>query len=185
MQTNQTVLDERLYGIRLATSKDQDRVISNINRVIAEGSFLNVRQFTLTDDWKACLAHGLDREYRCALAVATTEREIVGHCRLFPIWGGSYTAHVGDIGFLVLSDHRNVGVGAALISYVLSLANELGYQKITLCTASENWPALHLAKRFGFVEEGRRARQYFMQGKYIDEVLMARFIASQDRDMHL
>lgn len=171
-------LDERLYEIRLATSKDQDRIISNVNKVIAEGSSLTVQQFTLTNDWKACLAHGLDRENRRALAVATIGGKVVGHCRLFPIWGGSYTAHVGDIGFLVLSDHRNIGVGSALVSYILSLANELGYQKVAFCTASENGPALRLAEKFGFVEEGRRARQYFMQGKYIDEVLMACFIAS-------
>jgi RimJ/RimL family protein N-acetyltransferase len=175
--------DGCLYRIRLAEPKDRAKIVSNVDKVIAEGSFLIVQQFTLTDDWKACLSHGLDRKNRRALAVATTAGEVVGHCRLFPVWGGSYTAHVGDIGFLVLSDHRNVGLGSALVSSILSWANELSYQKITLCTASENVPALRLAEKFGFVEEGRRVRQYFVQGKYDDEVLMARFLAVESEDI--
>jgi RimJ/RimL family protein N-acetyltransferase len=170
------VPDQERYKIRIATPTDRDGVISNVNKVIAEGSLLAVQKFTMTDNWRACLACGLDVQNRRALAVAAIEGKIVGHCRLFPTWGGCCTAHVADVGFLVARKHRNIGVGSSLLAYILDLANELSYEKVTLSTACKNTPTLRLAEKFGFVEEGRRLKQYYMKDQYIDEVLMAHFV---------
>lgn len=50
-------------------------------------------------------------------------------------------------------------------------------EKVGLAVFSTNARVIELYRRLGFVEEGRRAKEIkFGPGKYVDEVLMGRFV---------
>ena len=69
-------------------------------------------------------------------------------------------------------------MGSALIRELIEWAeNNTELEKICLSAFSTNDRAIHLYKKMGFIEEGRREKQYkTAPGEYVDEVLMARFV---------
>ena len=170
-------LGERPYFIRLYVPTDQEQVVKNVNQVIAEGSFLLVEQFTFTEDWLLCLnSKNISRDKsKYILAVAIYDDRVVGHCRVFPVRDTSKLP-VGEMGFLVTNGHCKIGLGTALGSFVMDHAKKLDYKKIILYTASANRPALFLARKLGFIEEFRSVNHYFLQDRYMDEVLLSRNI---------
>ncbi|HMK92672.1 MAG TPA: GNAT family protein [Thermoleophilia bacterium] len=88
--------------------------------------------------------------------------------------------HVLEIGMSVAAAARGVGVGSALLDAALAWAAVAGYQKVVLSVFPHNERAIALYERHGFVREGVRARQFVREGRYLDEVLMARWLGPAD-----
>ena len=87
--------------------------------------------------------------------VAEAEGEIVG------------TLHVeasrfgfGELGMAVARPWRGRGVGTALMEAALAWARDQGLHKLSLSVFPHNAAAIALYRRFGFVEEGRRIKQF-------------------------
>jgi ribosomal protein S18 acetylase RimI-like enzyme len=68
---------------------------------------------------------------------------------------------------------RKFGVGRRLVETVLDLAPEW-IEVIQLAVVRDNEPARRLYIRLGFVEYGIEARALKQDGRYYDEVLMAK-----------
>ena len=64
-------------------------------------------------------------------------------------------------------------MGTALLRHALDWARSVGVQKVTLEVFASNDPALALYRKLGFEEEGRRRREFLIDGNLIDGVLMA------------
>ena len=65
----------------------------------------------------------------------------------------------GEIGMAVAHEWRGRGVGSALLTTAIQWARERGLHKLSLDVFAHNASAIALYRKFGFVEEGRRARQ--------------------------
>ncbi len=75
----------------------------------------------------------------------------------------------------VHSDYWNRGVGSALMSAVVDLAdNWLNLKRIELEVYTDNAAAIHLYEKFGFVIEGTKRKYAFRDGEYVDAHVMAR-----------
>jgi RimJ/RimL family protein N-acetyltransferase len=66
----------------------------------------------------------------------------------------------GEIGMAVARDWRGRGVGSALLAAAIQWARENGLHKLILGVFPHNVAAIALYRKHGFVEEGRRAKQY-------------------------
>jgi RimJ/RimL family protein N-acetyltransferase len=66
----------------------------------------------------------------------------------------------GEIGMAVARDWRGHGVGSALMSAAVVWARERGLHKLSLSVFAHNDAAIALYRKFGFVEEGRRTKQF-------------------------
>src|SRR5215831_8811357 len=66
----------------------------------------------------------------------------------------------GEIGMLVEQGWRGRGVGKALMQAADEWARGQGLHKLSLEVFAHNSAAIALYRRCGFVEEGRRVRQY-------------------------
>ncbi|MDP9259566.1 MAG: GNAT family N-acetyltransferase [Actinomycetota bacterium] len=66
----------------------------------------------------------------------------------------------GDLGMLVDAAWRGRGVGSALMEAAIEWARGEGLHKLCLEVFPTNAPALALYGKCGFVEEGRRVKQY-------------------------
>ena len=66
----------------------------------------------------------------------------------------------GDIGMTVARDRRGQGVGSALMAAAIDWARERGLHKLSLSVFAHNAAGIALYRKFGFVEEGRRVKQY-------------------------
>jgi RimJ/RimL family protein N-acetyltransferase len=66
----------------------------------------------------------------------------------------------GELGMTVARDWRGRGVGSALLAAGIEWARERGLHKVSLAVFPHNAAAIALYRKFGFVEEGRRVKQY-------------------------
>lgn len=66
----------------------------------------------------------------------------------------------GELGMAVAREWRGRGVGSALLAAAIDWARDRGLHKLSLSVFPHNAAAIALYRRFGFVEEGRRVRQY-------------------------
>ena len=79
----------------------------------------------------------------------------------------------GEIGMLVDRDWRGCGVGRALVQAAISWARGRGLHKLCLEVFAHNAAAIALYRKSGFVEEGRRTKQYRRaNGELWDSIVM-------------
>ena len=87
--------------------------------------------------------------------VAVTGAELIGSLVVEPSRHG-----FGEIGMAVAREWRGRGVGSALLAAAIEWAHDRGLHKLSLGVFAHNTAAIELYRKFGFVEEGRRIKQY-------------------------
>jgi ribosomal protein S18 acetylase RimI-like enzyme len=101
------------------------------------------------------------------------DSELVGIAGLL-IQEGRKEAHKGLlVGMYVRPNARKAGVGRRLVETIIEYARER-VELIQLAVVSENEPARRLYERLGFVEYGLEKKALKQDGRYYDEVLMAK-----------
>jgi putative acetyltransferase len=107
--------------------------------------------------------------------VATIDGDVVGNCGLREAGKSPRRKHVGDIWMAVRDDRHGCGVGTALMSAAIELADRwMNYQRLELGVYTDNLAALALYRKFGFAIEGTCRAHAFRDGRYVDTYLMAR-----------
>lgn len=86
--------------------------------------------------------------------------------------------HTGSIAIMIQKDYRNKGIGKLLINEILSWASQHPViEKVSLGTFSTNSRAIELYRKLGFVEEGRKVKEFkFSDDEYVDDVLMYKLV---------
>ena len=164
------------FRLRPARSADSDQIIANISAVCAEKVYLYTDDFIPTDQWRDALTDSVNGEKGSLLVVAEVDGQLIGHLRLFPVWYGSKSRHVGDVGVVLTRPWRGRGIGAAMLGYSLEWAGQANFKKITAMVLSTNQRALNLFLLYNFAQEGCRSKQLLVEGDYVDEILLGRFL---------
>ncbi|MEU1418599.1 GNAT family N-acetyltransferase [Kitasatospora sp. NPDC005751] len=100
---------------------------------------------------------------------------IVGYIRVVPPTPLASNGHVRQIqGLAVSAGVRGRGVGRALVEAGCAAAAEQGARRITLRVLGHNAPARRLYEACGFVVEGSLAEEFLIDGRYVDDIWMAR-----------
>ena len=166
------------FRLRPARSADSDQIIANISAVCAEKVYLYTDDFVPTDQWRDALTDSVNEEKGSLLVVAEVDGQLIGHLRLFPVWYGSKSRHVGDVGIVIAKPWRERGVGTAMLGYGLEWASQSGFRKLTATVLSTNQRALALFLLYNFAQEGCRSKQLLVEGDYVDEILLGRILHS-------
>ena len=87
--------------------------------------------------------------------VAVDGAEIIGSIHVMRSKHG-----FGEIGMAVAREWRGRGVGSALLEAAIDWARREGLHKLSLGVFAHNAAGIALYRKFGFVEEGRRVKQY-------------------------
>ena len=112
------------------------------------------------------------------MLVAEDGGEIVGYVAVGRATRLESNRHVADIrGLAVAPDHQGRGLGRALVHAALDAARERGARKVTLRVLGPNTAARALYESCGFVVEGVRRHEFLLDGRYVDDVLMARHLS--------
>jgi len=83
----------------------------------------------------------------------------------------------GEFGMLVDRAWRGRGVGSALVLAAVDRARRQGLHKLCLEVFTHNTAAIALYRKCGFVEEGRRVKQYRRaSGELWDTIVMGRLL---------
>ncbi|MFB8090584.1 GNAT family N-acetyltransferase [Streptomyces sp. NPDC055992] len=98
-----------------------------------------------------------------------------GYIRVVPPTPLACNAHVRQIqGLAVAHWARGRGVGRALIRAACVAARGEGASRITLRVLGHNAPARALYEAEGFAVEGVLPGEFFLNGRYVDDVMMGR-----------
>lgn len=83
--------------------------------------------------------------------------------------------HSASFGMSVREAYQGQGVGSALMEKMCDLCdNWIQIHRIELGVYEDNIKAVNLYKKFGFVKEGVKVDAAFRNGKYVNEIIMAR-----------
>ena len=112
------------------------------------------------------------------MLVAEEGGEIVGYVALGRPTRLESNRHVADIrGLAVAPAHQGRGLGRALVQAALAAARERGARRVTLRVLAPNTAARALYESCGFVVEGVLRDEFLIDGRYVDDVLMARALS--------
>ncbi len=76
----------------------------------------------------------------------------------------------------VLEEFNNKGVGNELMINLINWAKDNSIHRIELTVRVTNSNAIHLYKKFGFIEEGIKKHSMFIDSKYEDELYMSKLL---------
>lgn len=161
---------QKQLHIRPIRSEDVEDQYATVTdpRVAANLMQLPSMEITQTREWFAKAQPGKHR------LVAELNGRNIGsvHIRQFQ---HSRMRHAGSLGLMVNPDYWGQGIGSALLTAVLDLAdNWLNLFRVELTVYTHNKPAIHLYEKFGFVPEGVQHKAVVGNGRYFDALVMSR-----------
>ncbi|WP_243291772.1 GNAT family N-acetyltransferase [Bacillus sp. FJAT-47783] len=165
--------------IRTVRIEDAEAVLDIQREVIKEKDYFIAvsEEFNKTvkeqQEWiKKIIEH--DRE---TMYVAEMNGKVVGWI-VFRSQERKRMHHTGSIAIMLQKDYRNRGIGKLLIEEILSWAAQHPViEKVSLGTFSSNTRAIELYNKLGFVEEGRKVKEFKInEDEYVDDVLMYKLV---------
>jgi RimJ/RimL family protein N-acetyltransferase len=170
----QTLKNGNVLTIRMPKLVDASLLIDYINQVSSESDNLSFGKgeapFTKAMEEQYIGSLKVDPNKIMALGVIEGNIIAVSDINSPPL---PRLRHFGELGLSVMKKYWNIGVGTALLNYLIDWASTEGnLRKINLHVKETNTFAIHLYKKLGFVEEGRISRGMYINGEYFDLITM-------------
>lgn len=107
---------------------------------------------------------------------------VIGYAKLTqPIALASHE-HVLELGGLAVDpDRQRTGAGRRLVEAIAEEARARGARKLSLRVLGPNTAARELYATCGFVTEGTLQAEFLLDGRYVDDVLMARYLIKESQ----
>lgn len=163
------------YQIRPVIPDDAAGIVGVLNPIIADGRYTVLNQ-RLTIAQERAFIEGFPQR-GVFLIAETWDGRILGFQSMEPF--ASYTSafdHVGVIGTFVALDQRRQGIGSQLWQALLPLARDQGYEKIFTYVRADNPASLTFYLKAGFGVVGTAQRQAKIGNRYIDEIIIERWL---------
>jgi ribosomal protein S18 acetylase RimI-like enzyme len=111
--------------------------------------------------------------------IAVQGERVCGYVGFHPATGMPVNRHVYEINIAVHPHDRRCGMATALMDAMKQYALEQGITKLRLRVLSSNPGAIAFYTQCGFVTEGRLISEFYIAGKYVDDILMSYFIQAK------
>lgn len=156
--------------IRAAEPADYEAMRETMSQPRAQAMTLQLPLPSL-EMWKKRLA---EKPADVHQLVAELDGKVVGNLGMHPATQAR-RRHAAGLGMAVHDAHHGRGVGTALLSAALNLAdNWLNFSRLELEVYVDNAPAIALYKKYGFEIEGTLRKHVFRDGVFVDSHVMAR-----------
>jgi RimJ/RimL family protein N-acetyltransferase len=163
-------MSDRLV-VRPAVPADADALVQLGHEVASEPELWLTYDRTRGDERRN--VRGVQRDANVLVLVAEAEDGIVGRLSIARD-RSPLSRHVAEFGLMVAARARRQGVGSALIEEAMIWARGRGVVRLELTVFPHNAPAIALYRKLGFQQEGILRRRYFIDGRYVDAMLMGR-----------
>lgn len=111
---------------------------------------------------------------RALMLGAFVAGRLVGIGSIAPAHNGDRGRHRANVGVCVREAHWGKGIGTAMMRALIDAATRASFEQLELEVIDGNEAAIHLYRRLGFVQFGRRPRMVkYRDGTYADALLMA------------
>lgn len=168
--------------IENAKVEDAEELTSVYNSVIRETKYLSRGDrdgYFKIEDTLENIKDYLESD-KVVMLVARYKDKIVGDCHLDACLFKKRMNHRCDIGISILKDYWGLGIGGRMMSCLVEIANNEGFEQIELNVAENNKRAIEMYKSFGFIEMGRILNAFkYSDGTYDNYVGMVKFLKEQ------
>jgi RimJ/RimL family protein N-acetyltransferase len=107
--------------------------------------------------------------------IAEKENQLIGY--LIAIGGNANrNKHSVYLVIGVLAQFRGLGVGTQLFEHLEKWATEHDIHRLELTVATLNKAGIRLYKKMGFDIEGTKRQSLYIEGRYVDEYYMSKFL---------
>lgn len=165
--------------IRTAVGDDAQALLEHARITLAEDLYnvTTIDEFEMTIEKEREWIQGHFDNTAHIILLAEVDGSLTGLLH-FENGSGKRLAHQGTLHMSIQPESRGKGIGTALLQTLIDWAQKNPViEKLTLVVFATNQPAISLYKKMGFIEEGRHIRGIKIgDGKYIDEILMSRFV---------
>ena len=162
-----------LHHVRSAQPADAQAVVDLVNRIARSDHTLGIDYFPLSASDEAAFLRSADPTvYLTLLAFAEEQPQPLGVLTASRGTNDNLR-HVSALAIAVAAESRRQGIGRSLLEAFFGWAQKVGVEKCTLSVLSHNAPARALFVEAGFSAEAVRKGQYRVDGRLVDEVLMA------------
>lgn len=164
------------YSIRMVREEDAESITEMLNPIIQAGKY-TVMDEQISVDELIDFIREFPKQGVFNVAVDIDSQKILGTQEVEPLSvSENALKHVGVIStFVSLGSHRN-GIGQSISHATFKQAKEQGFLKITATIRADNPQAVSFYQSQGFKIIGTARKHAFVQGRYIDEILMEKFI---------
>lgn len=162
--------------IRKAQPEDAEAIIDILNPII-ESSAYTVLDTPLSVEFEREYITGFPERGVFCVAERRQDHAILGLQSIEPF--ATYTHafdHVGVIGTFVDLSHRREGVGTHLSKTTFEAARREGYEKLFTYVRADNLASLAFHRKLGFCIVGMAQRQARIGERYVDEVIIEKFL---------
>jgi L-amino acid N-acyltransferase YncA len=173
------VVDEREeldLTIRSVRLDDAEAVVGILNPIIEAGVYTVFDAPLTAQDERDYIAAFPPRRLFFVVERLST-REVIAFQTIDPF--ADYTGafdHVGILGTYVDLSERRKGIGSHLARVSFAAARQKGYEKIFTYVRADNQASLSFHLSLGFQIIGTAHRQAKLNGRYVDEVLIEKFL---------
>jgi len=113
--------------------------------------------------------------------VAELDGRLCGFVGMRPPTRMDSNRHVRELAIAVHPDAQGRGVGRLLLDAACRRAAEEGVRKLSLRVMSTNPGAISFYERCGFQVQGRLVEEFYINGRYVDDILMYKTIVETER----
>jgi len=161
-------------NIRIATIEDAGQLLEVIQNADAYDSVVfQLEEIDLKEE-RIVKWMEENKEFM-TIFVAEEEGEIIGYLQVKRGVIHS-TKHCGTIAIGVHSKARGSGVGTKLFEHMHAWARNNHFHRLELMVLTNNVKAIFLFRKMGYKIEGTKQDAMWIDGRYIDEYSMTRFI---------
>lgn len=161
--------------LRLATEEDAVPFAEAVDSVAQERAYFTRSRFEVDEEQERAFV-ATARERGDLILLAITGGRVVGWVTLLRA-RPEFLQHTAELGMGVVRGYRGLGIGTALLVQAIRWAGARSLDKVNLRVRASNQKAKALYLRFGFVQEGYRAREICDPlGGYDDIAEMAYFL---------
>ena len=160
---------------------DAAGIVGVLNPIIESGEY-TILDTPHTADAERDFIRGCSPRGVFLVAVDRSDGAIVGFQNMQPV--ASYTHaldHVGDVGTYVDLRRRRQGIATQLFRATFERARAKGYEKLFTLVRADNPAALQTYLHHGFLVVGIAKRHARVNGRYVDEILIEKFLPVEDR----
>ena len=162
--------------VREAQIDDAEAIVNLVNPIIEAGVYTALTT-PLSIEAEREFISNFPRRGIFLVAVCCEHHKIVGCQNVEPF--ATYSpafAHVGVIGTFVDLSYRRLGVGKTLFKATFEAARNKAYEKLFSFVRADNAAALATYLSQGFYSIGTARRHAKINGIYIDEIMIERFL---------
>jgi RimJ/RimL family protein N-acetyltransferase len=170
--------DRTTVTFRPAQIKDAVSLLKLNKEIIREGPYMlhEIDEYKATVNSERNQVRKLNKSPSKIYIVAEVNNKVIGY---LTFQNGSLrrNVHAGFLSMFIKKNYRGKGIGRLLLSELIKWA-ELNptVEKLSLAVFSNNSRAIALYKKMGFIQEGRCPKDMKIGGKYVDSLLMYKFV---------